>query len=140
MSIIDLFESSEHRNNVAHFTAFAHLAAVDGKIDRDAEILVKRFADKLDISKEEYQHGIDTMSSYRIPSVANPKKRLTRLHDLFNIIYTKHYMNAQEQKLIVKYAITLGFDEEKANDIIDKSIKLFGGKIAFDTYELLISS
>ena len=140
MPIMDLFESGEHRNNVAHFAAFVHLAATDGKIDRDVEILIKRFADKLDVSKEEYRGIVDNMEKYSLHPPDNPKKRLERLHDLFKIIYTNHYMNTKEQELVLRYAIELGFNDERAKEIIERSVKLFGGKIEFEEYELLLNS
>lgn len=140
MPIMDLFESGEHRNNMAHFAAFTHLAATDGKIDRDVEILIKRFADKLDISKEEYRRVVDNMEKHSLHPPDNDKKRLERLHDLFEIIYTNHYMNTKEQELVLRYAIKLGFNDERAKEIIEKSVKLFAGKIEFEEYELLLNS
>lgn len=139
MPITNLFESREHRNNVAHFAAFVHLAAPDGKIDRDVEILIKRFANKLRITKEEYTITMDNMGNYDLQLLDNPKKRLERLHDLFKNIYINHYMNTKEQELVLKYAIELGFDKEKAKEIIERSVKLFGGKIELEEYELLMN-
>ena len=49
-------------------------------------------------------------------------------------------MNSQEQKLVSRYAIELGYGEEKAKEIVEKSVKLFGGKIEFEDYELLINT
>lgn len=140
MSIIDLFESSEHRNNIAHFAAIVNLAAVDGKINQAEEILIKRFADKLDISTEEYHRIVGNMKKYNLNPPYSAKKRLERLHDLFEIIYADHYMNTEEQKLVSRYAIELGFEDKRAKEIIEKSVKLFGGKIALEEYEMLINS
>lgn len=140
MAIVDLFESSAHRNNVAHFASLVNLAAVDGKINRDEDILIKRFADKLDISNEEYKRIIANKEKYSLNPPYSAKKRITRLYDLFIIIYTDHYMNSQEQKLVSRYAIELGYGEEKAKEIVEKSVKLFGGKIEFEDYELLINT
>lgn len=140
MSIIDLFESSEHRNNMAHFAAIVNLAAVDGKINKDEEILIKRFADKLDISNAEYKRIVENMEKYSLTPPYSAKKRIERLYDLFKIIYVDHYMNTEEQKLVSRYAIELGFENKRAKEVIEKSVKLFGGKITLEEYELLINS
>lgn len=42
MGIVDLYESSKHRNNVAHFSAIVNLAMVDGDLNEDEEKLVNR--------------------------------------------------------------------------------------------------
>ncbi|WP_299009195.1 hypothetical protein [uncultured Tenacibaculum sp.] len=59
MSIVDLYESSKHRNNVAHFSAIVNLAIIDGGLNEDEEKLVNRFARKLDITEAEYQDIVE---------------------------------------------------------------------------------
>ena len=50
MPLKDLFESSDHSNNVAHFSAIVTIALSDGEINEKEEASLLRFADKLDIS------------------------------------------------------------------------------------------
>ncbi len=46
MSIVDRFETSEHRNNIAHFAAIVNVAIVDGEINANEVTILKKFADK----------------------------------------------------------------------------------------------
>lgn len=139
MSIVDLFESNEHKNNVAHFAAIVNLAAVDGTINTEEKNVIKRLADKLDISQEEYKRIIKNIEKYSLSPPYSLKKRLERLYDLFKTIYADHYMNAQEQKLVLRYAMELGYTNEEAREIIENSVRIFGGKIDFEEYRKLIT-
>jgi hypothetical protein len=78
-------------------------------------------------------------SNYPINPPTSASIRLERLYDLFKIIYVDHNIDAPELKLINRYATGLGFSEDKADEIIAKSIQIFGGKIDCEDYEYLVS-
>ncbi|RSC95989.1 tellurite resistance TerB family protein [Tenacibaculum singaporense] len=139
MSIVDLYESSKHRNNVAHFSAIVNLAIIDGDLNEDEEKLVNRFARKLDITEAEYQDIVENSKKYPVVPQAKTDDRLERLLDLFKIIYSDHQIDEAELKLILRYAIQLGFSQEKAEEIISKTTKIFSGKIDLDQYKSILS-
>ncbi len=56
MSIADLYDSGEHKSNIAHFAAIVNLAAVDKAINSEEETVLKRLAFKLNVSEEKYRH------------------------------------------------------------------------------------
>ena len=138
MSFADLYTSGEHRRNLAHFAALATLASIDGEISTEEKILLDRFATKLDITKLEYEEVLRKENKYPIDSTPDSEKRLERLYDLFKIVYSDHKIDGEERILIKKYAIGLGFTEEKADKVIERSIAIFGGKIDFDDYLYLV--
>lgn len=138
MSILDLFESSKHRNNVAHFAAIVHIAAIDGIINESEEQVIDSFASALDITEQEYKNIMRNHSKYPIEPVNSAKKRLHMLYDLFKIIYSDHEIDEPELKAITMYAIGLGYPIKKAEEIIKKSINIFNGKIDFLSYKYLI--
>jgi len=139
MSIVDLYESSKHRNNVAHFSAIVNLAIIDGDLNEDEEKLVNRFARKLDITEAEYQDIVENSKKYPVMPQAKTDDRLERLLDLFKIIYSDHEIDEAELKLILRYAIQLGFSQESAEEIISKTTKIFSGKIDLDQYKLILN-
>ncbi|MFT5750654.1 MAG: putative tellurite resistance protein B-like protein [Flavobacteriales bacterium] len=139
MSFVDLYESGEHRNQLAHFAAIVNLAAADGDINDNENKLIERFARKLDITESELKDVMKSPSNYPINPPTSASIRLERLYDLFKIIYADHNIDTPELKLINRYATGLGFSEDKADEIIAKSIIIFGGKIDFEDYEYLVS-
>jgi uncharacterized tellurite resistance protein B-like protein len=138
MSIKELFESGKHINNVSHFAALVHLALVDGTLNKEEISVLKRLADKLDISGDEYDLIIKNIGTTDLVPPYKAKKRLEFLYDLFRIIYADHYINEKEQRLVHKYAIALGFTDEISAKVIETSKRLFSGKLEFEEYEKLI--
>ncbi len=123
MAIIDAYESPEHHSNVGHFAAMVRLARVDDPINREEEMVLKRLAFKLDISREEVKIIWKHPERYPLIPPYGLEDRIERLHELFAIIYADDEVDEEERKLIFKYAIGLGFSNERANREIEKCIK-----------------
>ena len=138
MSIKDKYDSFEHRNNLAHFSAIVNIVLSDGEINPKEEQSLLRFADKLDITAEEYERVMKSPEKYPPFHANSREQRLERIFELLKIIYADHYVDAAEQKLIHKYAIGLGCTSEKAKLVVDKSIKIFEGGLNFEDYQYLM--
>ena len=139
MSILDKYETSEHRKNTIHLATIIKMAIIDGEINPEEEKLLQSFANKLNISKEEYKVIMNTPDKYPLDTVNSKEKRLEYMFDLFKIIYVDHYIDEAEKKLVLKYAIGLGCHVDKAHEVIEKSIKLFGGGLDLEDYKYLMN-
>ncbi|MFT5737028.1 MAG: putative tellurite resistance protein B-like protein [Maribacter sp.] len=129
MSIADLYDSGEHQSNIAHFAAIVNLAAVDKAINSEEEIVLKRLAFKLHISEEKYKKILKNPDASGLMPPYDLETRLERIKDLFRIIYADNEIDTAEKHLILRYAIGLGFSEEKAREEIQKCIRVFGSRI-----------
>lgn len=139
MSFSDLFGSGEHLRNLSHFSSIVNLAAVDGEINPEEEAVLKRLARKLDINQEDYEKALANPSSFPVNAPNSSERRLERLYDLLTIIFADHKMDDQEEFLLKKYAVALGFSSETSNDIIKRSIEILGGRLSFDDYLYLLN-
>jgi uncharacterized tellurite resistance protein B-like protein len=139
MSIIDLLESSKHRNSVAHFAAIVNIAAIDGIINEKEKAVINTFASMLDITEDEYKNILKEPHKYPLIAVNSSKRRMHVLYDLFKIIYSDHDIDEPERKAIIRYAIGLGYPLNKVEEIIEKSINIFSGNIDFDDYKYFIN-
>ena len=97
-----------------------------------------RFANKLDITEDEYKEVMKSDNKYPINPPASSEERLERLFDLFRIIFVDNVIDEEERALITKYAIGLGYRSESANLIIKRSIDIFSGRIDFEDYLYLL--
>ncbi len=138
MPIIDLYESSESRKNLAHFAAMASLAAVDGEINPEEKKILDRFADKLDITASEYKEVMKKENKYPIETPLDMEKRLERLYDFFRIIFADNDIEGEQVGMVEKYAIGLGFPPKKASELVQKSLSIFKGQIPFEDYLYLM--
>lgn len=139
MSFNDLFDSGKHKRKLGHFASIVSLAASDGAINEDELALLKRFARKLDVDNSEFEEILKTPNRYPINPPNNKFERLERVYDLFKIIYADNVMDEEEEKLVRKYAIGLGYNEIESKNIISKSKEIFGGKINYEDYQSLIN-
>jgi uncharacterized tellurite resistance protein B-like protein len=138
MSIIDLYHSSEHRRNLAHFSAIVNLALTDGSINPEEDTKLAGFAHKLGISLDEFKEIVANPAKYPLIAPVSSEMRTERLYDFFRIIYADHIIDEHELELLHRYAIGLGYTSDKAEAIIQKSIKIFGGGIDFEDYLYLV--
>jgi uncharacterized tellurite resistance protein B-like protein len=139
MPILDLYEHSDHRKNLAHFATLASLAASDGEINAEEKAVLDRFAFKLNISDHEYKEVMKKENKYPIETPHSGEKRYKRLYEFFQIIFSDHDIDPQELRLVEKYAIGLGFSPKKATELIQKSLAIFKGEIAFADYYTIIT-
>jgi uncharacterized tellurite resistance protein B-like protein len=138
MPILDLYEHGDHRKNLAHFATLASLAAVDGEINPKEKAVLEKFAFKLNITEQEFKEVMKKENKYPIETPHSGEKRFKRLFEFFQIIFSDHYIDEDERKIVEKYAIGLGFSPKKATEVINKSIAIFSGQRDFEDYHELI--
>ncbi len=138
MPVTDWYEHGEKRRELAHFATLCSLAAVDGEVNPHEKATLDKFAFKLNITEAEYKEIMKKENKYPIETPHSGEKRLKRLFDFFQIIFSDNVMDDVERKMVEKYAIGLGFPIKKAEEIIAKSIGIFTGKIDFDDYLYLL--
>lgn len=138
MPILDLYNHPEQRRNLAHFAALASLAAVDGEVNPLEKAILDRFANKLNITEAEYREVMKKENKYPIEAPFEMEKRYERLFDFFRLIYSDHGIDQEEIALVRKYAIGVGFNASRADEVIARSISIFSGKIDFEDYRYLI--
>lgn len=138
MPILDLYKHREKRQNLAHFASLASLAAVDGEINPEEKAVLDRFADKLNITTQEYKEVMKKENKYPIMPYNSQEERLERLYDLFSLIFADHSIDHEEMVMLKRYALGLGFTSEQANKVIEKSVAIFSGRINFEAYKYLL--
>lgn len=125
MSISDLYSSGAHKRNIGHFADIVRLALLDGEIEEKEEILLVRLSRILGINDEEYNNIIKNPNDFPTTSASNYEERLESLFYSTRMLLIDGRVSEQGISLLTKIAIGLGFDEEKADAIVDKAIKMF---------------
>lgn len=134
MEIVSFFESKEYKNKVANFASVVKMMAANGSLNAEEEKVIKRFSEKLGIRPEEYGHILANPKKFISLPPKDEEEKLGRIYQLFSMVYKHHYMNAQEQKLMIGYTIQLGYSDESAKKIVDNSARLFMGRLHFREY------
>jgi len=139
MSFKNLFESGEHKRNLSHFASIVRMASIHGEIHENEQKLMENFAKKLNITTEQYAAIVKDPSQYPLDPPLDADTRLSRMLDLFQIIFADFEIDDEERKLIEKYAIGLGYSESSAKKLIEKSIKIFSGGLDLEDYRYLLN-
>ena len=123
MSLSELYTQRFKSKNRDHFAAIVSLALADGKITKEEQAFINRTAINLEIDEDEVKHIIENIDSYKINPPVLKRERLERLYDLSRMVFADNIADKAEKKLMHSLVIGLGFEQNEANSIIEKSFK-----------------
>ncbi|WP_274474202.1 TerB family tellurite resistance protein [Mangrovimonas aestuarii] len=134
MSISDLFDSGFKKRNEDHFAAIVRVAMSDGFISEEERLFLDRLARNLDISEEDYKLILKNYQKHPINPPTTYNNRLERLYDLARMVYVDHIRGAEEEALIRKIGIGLGFTPSNVKYVVDKALTLVSEGVDIDTF------
>lgn len=134
MSILDLFDGGFRKRNKDHFAAIVRVAMEDGIISEGEKKFLDRLAQNLEVSKEEYKKILKDYKSHPINPPTSYDRRLERLYDLSRMVYVDHIKGDDEERLLRKIAVGLGFSHANVKYIVDKALTLISQGVDFDTF------
>jgi uncharacterized tellurite resistance protein B-like protein len=134
MSISDLFDSEFKSRNKGHFSAIVRVALADDRVSPEEQAFLDKLANKLDISKEEYEEILENPLKYPINPPYLHSQRLERLYDLARMVHVDHQLGDKQDTLLRKFGLALGFTPGNVDYIIDKALSLIDKKVDSDTF------
>jgi len=134
MSISDLFDSGFKKRNEDHFAAIVRLAMDDGIISDNEKTFLDRLARNLDISESNYKEILKDYKSHPINPPVSYNNRLSRLFDLARMVHADTIKDDDEQILLSKIAIGLGFTPENVKYVVDKALTLISYGVGLETF------
>ncbi len=134
MSISELFDNEFKQRNKGHFSAIARVALADGIITTEEKLFLEKLAKNLEISDMEYQEIINNPSKYPINPPYLRVERLERLYDLARMVHKDHHLGDQQDIILRKLGLALGFTPENVNYIVDKALLLVDKKADLDAF------
>ncbi len=134
MSILDLFTSGFRKRNEDHFASIVRVAMDDGVISEEEKGFLDRLAKNLDISDANYKKILKDFKSHPINPPLSYDSRLERLYDLSQMVYVDHIKGDNEEILLRKIAIGLGFSPKNITYVVDKALSLVNDNVDLDTF------
>ncbi|MBP0905616.1 TerB family tellurite resistance protein [Mariniflexile gromovii] len=134
MSFSDLFDSGFKKRNEDHFAAIVRVAMDDGVISEDEKAFLDRLARNLDISEGDYKLILQDYKSHPINPPHDYERRLERLYDLARMVYVDHIKGDNEEILLRKISVGLGFHPENVKYVVDKALTLVNNGVDLDTF------
>lgn len=134
MSILDLFDGGFRSRNKDHFAAIVRVAMEDGVISDNEKKFLDRLAHNLEVSEEDYKKILKDYNSHPINPPTSYDRRLERLYDLGRMVHVDHIKGDDEERLLRKIAVGLGFSHANVKYIVDKALTLINHGVDFDTF------
>lgn len=136
-TIAQLFESGSQKSDKGHFHNLIMLARVDGRVEDSEKDLLARIARRLSLTDEQVKEIMDNEDDYPMIPPVSREERMERFIRFTQMVQVDGSVSENEEHLVEKYAIALGFDAEHvhetflqilgfvkenmdANDILDK--------------------
>ncbi|MCD0467377.1 MAG: TerB family tellurite resistance protein [Flavobacterium circumlabens] len=134
MSFSDLFDSEFKQRNKGHFSAIVRVALADGIVHPEEKKFLDKLAARLEISETEYEEILNDPLKYPINPPYLHVQRLERLYDLTRMVHVDHHLEDQQEVMLRKLGIALGFTPSNVNYIIAKALSLVDKKVDGDTF------
>jgi len=134
MIYLDLFDGGFRQRNQKHFAAIVRATMGDGHISTGEKGFLDRLAINLNIAESEYKAILKDYYKHPINPPISYNHRLERLFDLARIVYVDHVKGADEENIIRKIGIALGFTPENVPYIFHKALTLVGNGVDIETF------
>jgi uncharacterized tellurite resistance protein B-like protein len=134
MSFSDLFDNEFKSRNKGHFSAIVRVATADGDMSSEEKTFLDQLANKLEISKEEYEEILENPLKYPINPPYLYTQRLERLYDLSRMVFADHVLGQLQKNILQKFALALGFTPGNVSFIVDKALSLLVQDVDLDTF------
>jgi uncharacterized tellurite resistance protein B-like protein len=134
MSFSDLFDSEFKQRNKGHFSAIVRVALADGVVHPEEKSFLDKLASRLEISETEYEEILNDPLKYPINPPYLHVQRLERLYDLTRMVHVDHHLEDQQEVMLRKLGVALGFTPSNVNYIIAKALSLVDKKVDADTF------
>jgi len=134
MSFSDLFDSEFKQRNKGHFSAIVRVALADGIVHPEEKSFLDKLASRLEISETEYEEILNDPLKYPINPPYLHVQRLERLYDLTRMVHVDHHLEDQQEVMLRKLGVALGFTPSNVNYIIAKALSLVDKKVDGDTF------
>ncbi|KFF04944.1 TerB family tellurite resistance protein [Flavobacterium reichenbachii] len=134
MSFSELFDNEFKQRNKGHFSAIVRVAFADGKINDEEQSFLDKLASRLEISEEEYKEILTDPWKHPINPPYLYAQRVERLYDLARMVHVDHHLGDQQEVMLKRMGLALGFTPGNVDYIVSKALNLVDKKVDLDTF------
>jgi hypothetical protein len=134
MSFSDLFDSEFKQRNKGHFASMVRLALADGVFAPEEKEFLDKLAIRLEISAAEYEEILENPTKYPINPPYLNSQRIERLYDLARMVNVDHHLGDNQEVMLSKLSLGIGFTSENVNAVVTKALSLADEKADLDTF------
>ena len=132
MSISDVYQGGQQKMNISHLENLVEVALTNGKITEEEILLLEKFAKRLIISSNELQTIITNSGKHPINPPVDKEDRYKRFFRLIQMMLSDGIIGEKQDNLIHRFAIGLGYSEERTEELYNQTIEFVKNKVDFE--------
>jgi len=109
MSIADIFQTGERKQDIGHFRNLVLIAEVDGVIDDTELLLLRKIGQHIGLSYAQIGAIIDDPKQFRVIPPFGKDDRFEMMIDLIRMMHVDGIDDERELKLLERFAIQIGY-------------------------------
>jgi hypothetical protein len=121
MSIADIFQTGERKQDIGHFRNLVLIAQVDGNVDDAELLLLRKIGMHIGLSYTQIGNIIDDPKSYSVIPPFGKDERYEMIIDLIRMMTADGIIDPREEKLLERFAVQVGYksiDDVEVESII----------------------
>jgi len=118
MSILDVFETGQHKQEKGHLRNLIMIAKADGDFSEDQHVLIQKMAMRYNIAAKDVKALIDHPEAFAINPPAAKEDRYKEMLELVKMAYVDKIFEVHEMELLQKFAIGIGFPTEQSIEVV----------------------
>lgn len=116
-TLAELFESGQHKSKKGLFNNLVLLTRIDGKVGESEMQLLARIARSLSLTPEQVRQIIEHPDEYPTIPPSDHTERCERLILFMQMAYVDGIITPEEESMVEKCGISLGFTDEELDSI-----------------------
>ena len=114
-TIAHAYESGGQTAKEGIFSNLVTLTRVDGRVDPAEAALLEKVARRLSLTPEQAKEIMNHPDEYPMIPPVKKEERFERLIQFIQMTFIDGVVDPSEQRLVAKYGIALGFDDDDAH-------------------------
>lgn len=125
MSIAELFESGERKQDKGHYRNLVLLARIDGGISEVEQQLLTRIGSRLGLSSAQIDEITENPERYPITPPSGKEERIERFVQLCEMVTVDGNVAESEKHVIRRIAVALGFNDNNFETFFNQVVNMF---------------
>ena len=110
MSIADIFQTGERKQDIGHFKNLVLIAEVDGHIDDTELLLLRKIGQHIGLTYTQIGAIIDDPKQFQVIPPFGRDERFEMMIDLIRMMHVDGIDDERELKLLERFAVQIGYN------------------------------
>lgn len=117
MSLADLYQTGERKQDMGHFRNLVLLAQVDGIVDDSELLLLNKIGQRIGLSYTQIGNILDNPNDYNVMPPVSKDDRYENMIDLIRMVMADSIIDEKETVLLERFAIQIGYKDIEDIDV-----------------------